>query len=243
MKRITSLMSTVIMMTVLTTVLSLTSCKKESQSLNSDKISDQATLSSSERSGAPLKVDLMQGYLRVTNSAGQMVNASMDGSTLLYTRPNGLPLTELRAPDGHQLTLAEFSTVNGWANVKCINKGTHAVFHMKGLIPNGIYTMWIFTFKMPGADGTFNNRIGAGPFGAQDGSDNSFVADANGIASISIKLPAGNLSGFGSVPNCLSGVFESHIIAAYHPDQQTHGAGPGSIWVGQLFFPVYGSQL
>lgn len=59
---------------------------------------------------------------------------------------------------------------------------------MKGLIPNGIYTMWIFTFKMPGAD-AFNNRIGAGAFGAPDGSNNSFVADADGTTSISIKLP------------------------------------------------------
>ena len=236
-------MSTVIMMAVLTTVLSLTSCKKESQPLNSDRISDPAALQksnniSAEKSGAPLKVDGMQAYLRVTTVSGAMISSTMPGSTLLYT--NRIPML---APDGHQLTLAEFSTVSGWAHFKCINEGTHAVFHMKGLIPNGIYTMWIFTFKMPGADGTFNNRIGAGAYGAPDGSNNSVVADADGTASISLMLPGGNLGGFGTVGNCLSSIYESHIIAAYHPDQQTHGAGPGAIWVAQIFFPVFGSQL
>ena len=230
-------------MAVLMTVLLLSSCQKESQSLNSDNLSDKAALKtgtniSEAKNGAPLKVDLMQGYFRVTDVNGQRISASTPGSTLLYT--NNIPML---APDGHQLTQAEFSMVSGWASIKCINSGTHAVFHMKGLIPNGIYTMWIFTFRMPGADGTFNNRIGAGAFGAPDGSNNSFMADAEGTASISLMLPGGNLGGFGAVGDCLSSVFESHIIAAYHPDQQTHGAGPGAIWVAQLFFPVHGSQL
>jgi hypothetical protein len=235
-------MSTVIMMTVLTTVLSLSSCKKESEPQTPDKITDQTALNSSERNGAPLKVDGLQAYLRVRNSAGQMVNAATTGNPLLFTRttppaPALSVLTPLLAPDGHQLTLAEFRMVSGWVDVKCINKGTHAVFHMKGLIPNGVYTLWIFAFRAPGPP----NFMAAGPFGAPDGSNNSFLADAEGTASVSIKL--GDLAYLGSSGNCLSSIFESHIVTAYHPDQQTHGAMPGSIWVGQLFFPVLGSQL
>ena len=238
-------MSTVIMMAVLTTVLSLTSCKKESLPLNSDRISDPAALQksnniSAEKSGAPLKVDGMQAYLRVRNSAGEMVNSATPGTTLLWTRPgpqSGSSLIKLLAPDGHQLTLAEFRMVSGWVDVKCINMGTHAVFHMKGLIPNGVYTLWIFAFRSPGPP----NLMGAGPFGAPDGSNNSFLADAEGTASVSIKL--GDLAYLGFSGNCLSSVFESHIVTAYHPDQQTHGATPGSIWVAQIFFPVLGSKL
>lgn len=240
MKRIASLMSIVIMMAVLTIVLSLTSCTKENLSLTPTKISDQVGLNGDEKNIAPpqIRVDLRQGYLRVTNESGASMNSTMPGSTLLYT--SEIPML---APDGHQLTLAEFSTVNGWANFKCLNMGTHGVFHMKGLIPKGMYTMWIFTFKEPGADGTLNNRIGAGAFGAPDGSNNAFVASADGTASISLKLPGGSLGGYGTVGDCLSSVYESHIIVAYHPDQHTHGDGPGSLWVGQMYFPVFGSQF
>lgn len=240
MKRIASLMSIVIMMAVLTIVLSITSCQKESLSLTPTNISEEAGPNGELKPKivAPLQVDLRQGYLRVTTASGALISSTMPGFTPLYTNE-----TPLQAPDGHQLTLAEFSTVNGWANFKCSNTGTHAIFHMKGLIPKGMYTMWIFTFKQPGADGTLNNRIGAGAYGAADGSNNSFVASASGMGSISLELPEGNLGGFGTVSSCLSTEFESHIIVAYHPDQHTHGDGPGSLWVGQMYFPVFGSQL
>ena len=240
MKRITSLMFIVIMMAVLTTVVSITSCKKESQSLTPDKISEEATLSNSAKNSAPLKVDGMQAYLRVRNSAGQMVNAATTGNPLLFTRrgsQSGTSLIELKAPDGHQLRLAEFKTVSGWADFKCINTGTHGVFHMKGLIPNGVYTLWIFAFGSPGPP----NLMGAGPFGELDGSNNSFVADAEGTASISITMA--DLSGIHATGNCLSSVYEFHVLAAYHPDQKTYGSMPGNFWVGQIFFPVLGIKL
>ena len=240
MKRIASLMSTVIMMAVLTIVLSITSCQKESLSLTPTNISGESGPNGEIKTNifTPLKVDLRQGYMQVTNASGAVMNSTMPGPTPLYIKD--IPLL---APDGHQLTLAEFSTVNGWANFRCSNTGTHVGFHIKGLIPNGMYTMWIYTFKEPGADETLDNRIGAGAYGEPDGSNNSFVASADGTCSMSIKLPEGSLGGFGTVGTCLSTVFESHIVVAYHPDRHTHGDNPGPLWVGQMYFPVFGSQF
>ena len=239
-------MSTIIMMAVLTTVLSLTSCQKESPSLNSDKISDQAALKvssniSAEKSGAPLKVDLVHIYIDVEDAAH--ITPPTGNNTLLYNHT--LPHTQVLAPDGHPVTLGEFNMVSGWADVKCINEGTHVVVHLKGLIPNGLYTLWILRFDT----GTPGPPSGVGALGAPDGSENLLKVNSKGTADLSVTMSAESpLSIFGSIPNCWSSVFKVMVAGAYHLDGQTHGASPGgaggfSTYVLQFGFPVMGAKL
>ena len=225
MKRIISLLSTVTMISVLTIALSLSSCKKESP-LNSDKISDEVTLSSSERSGAPLKVDVVPIDMDVKFMDNKVFNLA-----------GGAPVN---APDGHQVTMAEFHMVSGWADVKCINEGTHVVLHLKGLIPNGVYTLWVMTFSAPGV------LSGIGALGAPDGSQNILNVNSKGTANLSVTMPGGNLSLFGApIPNCWRTVYQVMIAGDYHLDGQTHGGSPGSHETGvlQFGFPVMGSKL
>jgi hypothetical protein len=77
----------------------------------------------------------------------------------------------------------------------------------RGLIPNGIYTMWCV--PAPG------RPPGLLPCGALDGSESRFTADAGGNANVNIRtrqLPEG-----------------AAIAAAYHSDSRTYGASPGDL--------------
>ena len=132
------------------------------------------------------------------------------------------------APDGHQVTLGEFNAVQGTASVKCINRGTHAVINLSGLIPNGVYTIWTLTFQSPGFTPTFENLIGLGALGPNDGSHNAFTADSSGHGSVSAIIPAGSLSIFGTMTACYMDEFEVHFVGAYHLDGQSHGPEPGA---------------
>lgn len=228
------------MIAFLAMALSFASCKKD-QSVSADKTiaaqKDDVTGNSS--AGAPLKVNLTNVYIHVEDANGQ---PPVGDATLLFDNRGHTPVL---APDGHQVTLGEYSMAKGWADIKCINKGTHVVVHAQGLIPNGVYTIWTLVFKSPGFDGTFANLIGNGALGAPDGSENAFTASPDGTASFSIIMPAENLSIFGSVGNCLGSSYEVHLVAAYHSDNMTHGSSPGAptTWVVQFGYLLYGSQL
>ncbi len=156
-----------------------------------------------------------------------------------------LVLLPLQAPDGHQVTLAEFNKAGGTTSIECVNKGTHVTLHLTGLIPKRIYTIWVVTFKSPGFDPTFANQIGEGSLGAPDCSQNQFNVSASGTGSISVIMPAQQLSEFGSIGNCLSSEYEIHLVTAYHLDNQTHGEtpGPAGTWIVHSDFTFMGSQL
>lgn len=235
MKKILSLFSAATIIAVLMMAIFFTACKKENQQLNSSN----AASTEDNGTGAPLKLTSGIVHLFVEDANHQPPTGA---NTLLFDTRGHTPVL---ARDGHQITLGEYDKASAWASIKCVNKGTHVVIQMKGLIPYGVYTFWTLTFKSPGFDGTFNNLIGNGALGAPDGSQNAFVAASDGTASLSVIMPAENLSLFGSVPNCLGDVFETHIVAAYHSDFQTHGGSPGdpTTWVVQFAFPFYGSQL
>ncbi len=237
-------MSAVMMITVLTIVVSLTSCKKESRSLSSSSSSALSSSSSSalsEQQAAPLNVELMHPtdiqICCVIEDADKMPPTG--DATLLFDKAGH---TAVLAPDGHQVTLGEFNRVSGYAQVKCINKGTHVVIHLSGLIPKGVYTTWVVTFKSPGFEETLANVIGVGALGPGDGSKNSFTASPAGTASLSAIMPAGSLSEFGSVSDCLSSEYEVQLWGAYHIDGLTHGGSPGdeSTWVEHFFFGFKG---
>jgi len=88
------------------------------------------------------------------------------------------PLFEVRkgnpilAPDGHQVTLGEFTAVDGYASVQCVTRGTLVTLHLTNLIPRGVYTIWNVVFKAPGFDPSFANLIGVGALGSADGTQN-----------------------------------------------------------------------
>ncbi len=236
MKKIISFTSAVTMIAVLTIIISFTSCKKESQSSNSI---NSSTIS--ENQAAPLNVEVEPGYYSIFLEDANMMPPA-DDNTLLWNKFGHVPIL---APDGHQITLGELNKVSGYVTIKCINQGTHVVVHLMGLIPNGVYTIWTETFKSPGWDGTFDNEIAEGAMGAPDGSQNAFTASSAGTASFSVMLPAGSLSEFGSIGNCLSSEYQVHLAAAYNLDNITHGGIPGDLnaFIVPFVFSFFGSQL
>ena len=132
-------------------------------------------------------------------------------------------LEPVLAPDGHWLTFGELSQVSGRASLKCHKKGTHVVLEMSGLIPDGVYTIWLLTFEAPGFTPDFAHLIGEGSLGASDGSENVIIASAEGEGTLSVFQPAGALSEFGEVTGCLFEEFEFHVVGVYHPDGMTYG--------------------
>ncbi len=144
-------------------------------------------------------------------------------------------LEPVTAPDGRPLTLGELSAVSGKASAKCDKQGTHVTLQLAGLIPNGVYTIWLLIFELPGFTPDFAHFIGEGSLGPGDGSRNSLVASAEGRAALSVRHPAGALSEFGEVTNCLFDEFEFHLVGAYHPDGLTYGPTPGPADAPNMF--------
>jgi hypothetical protein len=102
-------------------------------------------------------------------------------------------------------------TLRQWLMAKGVGtytvRGERAVItaSFRGLIPNGVYTLWCVPAPMRPADPL--------PCGALDGSENTFKADRSGSADVTITttpLPAGAV-----------------IAPAYHSDGKTYGAKPG----------------
>jgi hypothetical protein len=196
-----------------------------------------ALSASYSRAEAPLRADI---NVAVASRHVSDVNGNPPTSpdTLLYgNRPcdpaNPTVLNPVTAPDGHQITWGEWTQIEGQAAVKCINNGSHVVVHLSGLIPNGQYTVWVFIFHPAG------NLVAAGPLGAQDGSENGFVADADGVGHIGRVLPPGMLSAKpGPFDGCLTDEDEFQVHVVYHIDGMTHGnvPGPGCTWALQGLF-------
>ena len=150
----------------------------------------------------------------------------------------------LMTPDGERVTWGEYSAVDGSISVKCLRKGTHATIHVDGLIPKGLYTIWVVVFADPGFDGTFQNLIGAAPLGRNDGSQNTFRASRSGqghIAAID-RQDTLTMEGPAHEPEYTTGEclltdeFEVHFVGAYHWDDESHGPVVGPHVVEQFAF-------
>ncbi len=230
------------------TVVIFSSCSDEAVSLYENDIDNSADLKASK--SAPVTADLLHFASHLED---ENFNMPVGDNTPLYNK-NGGQHVPIMTPDGnHQVTLGEFKMVSGSATVKCINSGTHVVMHLKGLIPNGVYTIWTVTFSSPGWNGNNANRTGFGALGEIEGSrnSNSFRANDQGNASISVIRPEGNLITDGSVnphpgyviPNCMGDVFETHLAIAYHLDNKASAPGAPPTWAVQGFFQLFGSQF
>ena len=183
----------------------------------------------------PFFMNVRGGSCDVMNPAVGMITSTTPANTPLFNRNALGPITcvPVLAPDGHHLTLGEYTTVKGTASVKCINKGTHSVLHFSGLVPNGVYSLWLILF-----DGS--TFVGAGALGPTNPIENSFTATPSGQGQLSVTTPEQDLSIEGHVGACWLDVpVELHL--AFHSDNQTHGAvpGPTETWVvnARFFFP------
>ena len=159
----------------------------------------------------------------LVDANGAPVTATSDPGTKLYNARFCDAHPPILAPDGHQLTLGEWVTASGRASVKCNNKGTHVVIQVSGLIPNGTYTIWHARLDSTGTP------IGVGSLGPNDGSQNHFVANANGAGELSTTVPVGPLSMFGDAEACLFDETNFIFFGVYHLDGQTHGPVPGPV--------------
>ena len=130
------------------------------------------------------------------------------------------------------LTLAQWLQGSGTLNLSC-NEGQGSLeASFTKLVPNGVYTFWHFYTPMPP---TVPLSVIELPLGARDGSENTFVADANGDALFRLELDTCLPL---STPQLLSA-----LSIAYHSDGKTYGMGAGefgSVSHVQLFsmFPT-----
>lgn len=215
-------------------------CMKCPAVLSALLIAEAVMLSPVAKAKAPVRNDnLMISYKDIR--AGQcdpndptvgMVTASTPPNSLLYTTAGCNPVV---APDGHQLTLAEFQAAHVRAAMKCTGAGTHSVLHFSGLVAKGTYTVWLFWGALPAGGFT---AIGA--LGTTSPIENFFTASEAGEGQLSVTTPEEMLSVFGQVGTCLlDAPFELHLV--YHINGETYGPvpGPEGTWVtvGILLFP------
>lgn len=168
-----------------------------------------------------LTADLVLGnadvFGEVKNKLGELPTQPGDS---LYARnvfdpPLG-KLTAIKAPDGHQLTLAEWETAQGTMDVSC--QGDHSTLQVKlqGLIPNGTYTFWCDFLNKPKkvGEGIFlgNDLVKIEPLGSATG--NVVVADNNGTIDKS----------FGHSFCVLTETKGLVIVVIYHLNGNTFGA-------------------
>ena len=134
-------------------------------------------------------------------------------------------------PNGQPVTLSKWLQANGTASLKCQGNGTRVTVNLSGLIPNGVYSIWVVVFGPGPADPNGANLLGAGALGRADGTQNHFVASPNGTGQLNVIQPAGVLSFIPyNIGSCLlsdSRIGEVQLHVGYHIDGQTHGGVPG----------------
>jgi WD40 repeat protein/serine/threonine protein kinase len=118
-------------------------------------------------------------------------------------------------PKGEPLgfTLGEWLSAIGRGSYTVNGSKATATMVFDKLVPNGLYTLWCVEIHTP-PEPTMVER----PCGAPDGSQNTFTADANGHAEVTIEIDA--------FPPSTERVFYS-IALAYHSDGLTHGPSVG----------------
>ncbi len=123
-------------------------------------------------------------------------------------------------PKGEPLgmTLGQWLKHTGYGNYTCENGVGRLDLEFKGLVPNGVYTMWHSFIALPPTD-PFTGILDL-PLGARDGSESVFVAAADGTARFQHEFaPCLEMSGNWTT---------SMLAIAYHSDGKTYKASPGS---------------
>jgi|GEM_PF-2361890 len=162
--------------------------------------------------------------------------ANLTDNSSLYEDRQHHPIL---GPDGHAVTWGEWNGATGSAKINCTGQGTRLNANLEGLIPNGVYSLWLQKFQAPGFDTAYTNVSGFGAAG--DGTDNVFTASANGTAKVHITSPAGPLSVFGSIGGCIpEEEYELHFVGIYHLDGKPGTTTPGTAgnYVEQFAFLI-----
>jgi hypothetical protein len=121
-------------------------------------------------------------------------------------------------PRGAELgiTQGEWLAGTGHATVTCEGDVGHVSARFERLVPNGVYTLWYFFMAYPPTTPFATYDM---PVGDRAGTENIFVADADGSARIDVAVsPCLQLSG----RQTLAG-----LAAAYHSDGKTYGGVAG----------------
>ncbi len=163
-----------------------------------------------------------------------IITAMTPDSTLIHDADGCGPVVDA---DGNQLTLGAFKAAEGTVSAECIEKGSHTTFRFVGLVPKGVYTVWLFVFdESPGLP----PPVAVGAIGTSIPNDarikNIFRASESGQGQISLITEAGQLSAnMGPFDGCLLDEVEVHLALVYHHDGLTNGPvpGPTNTWVAQ----------
>ncbi|MFO6464311.1 hypothetical protein ACK8OR_07960 [Jannaschia sp. KMU-145] len=157
----------------------------------------------------------------------------------LYAPATAVPHTPLQTentgpwPRGKALgiTLGEWFAASGQGRYSCVDGTGHVEIRFENLVPDGLYTLWHDFAIWPPTDpfiGFYDT-----PFGARDGSENAFTADASGAAHVVRTItPCLQLSGEQLI---------SELAIAWHSDGRTHGPTPGEFSTDthvQLYVPL-----
>ncbi len=115
------------------------------------------------------------------------------------------------------ITLGQWFAAKGQGRYTCENGEGRLDVNFENLVPNGVYTMWHDFFVWPPTEpfiGTYDL-----PFGARDGSENTFVAGKDGSARFNKTIkPCLQLSGEQLMAD---------LAIAWHSDGKTYGPLPG----------------
>jgi hypothetical protein len=115
------------------------------------------------------------------------------------------------------MTLGEWLRHEGTGNYRFENGQGHLKLSFKGLVPNGVYTLWHSFVTLPPTK-PFNGALDV-PLGPRDGSGSVFTADENGVAEFEHSFAPGLQ---------LSDTWTQSMLAvAYHSDGKTYGGLPG----------------
>ena len=110
----------------------------------------------------------------------------------IFDAPLGL-LTPIKAPDGHQITLAEYKMAKGSLKVYCNGNSAIVEIALEGMIPNGTYTFWLAYLKKKRKVGEPINFMNDfvhptnPPIGSRSGTENILIAGADGAINATLE--------------------------------------------------------
>ncbi len=186
----------------------------------------------------PTRLNSMDLLVNIRTPGCMPVTAMTPGNTLIQDA-EGCPTNPVRDPDGNPLTLGAFRAAQGTISASCVHKGSHTSIHFTGLIPKGVYTVWLIVY---GNGGPPQPPTAAGTVGTSLPDDprikNVVIASESGEGQVSLITEEGQLSIFGPFDGCLLDGPETHIELVYHHDGNTNGPvpGPANTWVPQEVF-------